>query len=508
MASQSNLPAYNLFRYFCSTENAYVYERRVGTASTPTVCKNDGGAISLVSIYQQIPKLNGPLIRNNGSTISELSPNYIDYSSQFIESSDFGSGLTKVNLKADDTITSSDYIWSGQKVNTTINTAISTATSALPLYQVKVSQNDTTASFLSSSIATSNNIRYNIVNPSANEQLQLYVNTSDGINAVDAIWSGNYINTFVNNAVATNSSGQVKITASDTTASYVSSSIIGSGNIAFTTLNAGADEKYQASVNFTDGTLASSSVWSGNYINTFVNNAITSSAPNQVKITANDTTASYVSSSIIGSGNIAFTTLNAGADEKYQASVNFTDGTLTNTSAWSASQIANYVLSYSGSGVSASTSRLYIYSSSAAVPLSSVAYTPIVYPNIAIATSEYGVFTNTSTIAINVAGTYLINANTNCASSVNANKSLNVATRMMRSDAGGAFSLVSDTSRVVTAVGAGSATVVSTINSISFIASCVSTTKFRSDIFLDTSGGGGTVSSIYQYGSQINIIRL
>ncbi len=130
----SNLPAYNIFHYFCTTENKYIFEQRPGIESPPTICKNDGGAISNVYIYQKIAKLNGPLLSINGNTTSEISPNYIDFNSQFYNVSDYGNGISKVLLKVDDTTTSSDVLWSSNKINDFVGS--STTKSQVELYNV------------------------------------------------------------------------------------------------------------------------------------------------------------------------------------------------------------------------------------------------------------------------------------------------------------------------------------------------------------------------------------
>lgn len=123
----SNLPAYNVFHYFCTTENKYIFEQRSGIASPPTICKNEGGAISNVYIYHKIPKLNGPLLSINGNTISEISPNYIDFESQYYNVSDYGNGISKVLLKVDDTTSSSDVLWSSKKINDFVGSSITNA---------------------------------------------------------------------------------------------------------------------------------------------------------------------------------------------------------------------------------------------------------------------------------------------------------------------------------------------------------------------------------------------
>ncbi len=64
-------------------------------------------------------------------------------------------------------------------------------------YYIKVSESDQQADYLSSSLLSSNNIRYSIINPGADEKFQTFVNTSDGVIGTDVIWSSYYINNLI-----------------------------------------------------------------------------------------------------------------------------------------------------------------------------------------------------------------------------------------------------------------------------------------------------------------------
>jgi len=267
----SNLPAYFIYSYFCATENQYVFEKRVGTAAAPTVCKNHPlQAVQNLTIYRKIIKNNGPLLRLNGTTTSEVSPNYIDFNSQFYNVSDFGAGVHKVLLKVDDTSLASDYLWSSTKINNIVGSSVATVQ-----YKVKVSTNDTTGDFLSSSVIASNNIGYRILNAGADEKYQPFVNTSDSVIGTDVMWSSYKINNLVGSSTST--INKVKVSTNDTTADFISSSIIASNNIRYQIVNSGADEKYQTFVNTSDSVIGTDVIWSSNKINSFVNSIATTS---------------------------------------------------------------------------------------------------------------------------------------------------------------------------------------------------------------------------------------
>jgi len=138
-----------------------------------------------------------------------------------------------------------------------------------PDVKAKVTAADTTESYLDSKIVVSGSVSKTVLNPGANEILQL-----TGLPGPDV---------------------KAKVTAADTTESYLNSKIVVSGIISKTVLNPGANETLQLSVS--------------------------TPADVKAKVTAADTTESYLDSKIVVSGIISKTVLNPGANETLQLSV-------------------------------------------------------------------------------------------------------------------------------------------------------------------------------------------
>ena len=135
-------------------------------------------------------------------------------------------------------------------------------------YKIKVTSLDKVPDYLDPSIAVTGLITKTVLNPGANEVLQL-----TGLPSPDV---------------------KAKVTAADTTANYLDSKIVVSGSVSKAVLNPGANETLQLSA---------------------------PAETNKAKVTAADTTANYLDSKIVVSGIISKTVLNPGANETLQLSV-------------------------------------------------------------------------------------------------------------------------------------------------------------------------------------------